>query len=112
MLSKSLAGATLKPLILSLLMDGPKYGFQLTYRARQLVEDRVPWSNSKLYPLLHRMEHDGWVEHYWEPSDSGPDRKYYRITKDGEKALQAVQKDWQFVNAVWSQLWGPEVAFG
>jgi len=112
MVSKSLASATMKPLVLSMLKDGPKYGFQLVYRARQLYEGQIPWSNSKLYPLLHKMEHDGWVESYWQSSDSGPDRKYYRITAVGEKALVTVQSEWKMVNAIWSDLWGPEVAIG
>ncbi len=112
MLSKSLAGATLKPLILSMLMEGPKYGFQLVYRARQLYDGQVAWSNSKLYPILHRMEHDGWVESYWQASEEGPDRKYYRITEDGKKALAHVQQEWKMVNAVWAELWGQQTANG
>ena len=111
-LSKSLAGATLEPLVLSMLRTGPKYGFQLVQRARELVGDQVPWTNSKLYPILHRMEHDGWVESYWEPSESGPDRKYYRITEQGKLALVSVQQQWKDVNAIWAELWGPEVTYG
>jgi len=111
MLSKSLASATLKPLILSMLLEGPKYGFQLVYRARHLYAGEVSWSNSKLYPILHRMEHDGWVESFWQASEEGPDRKYYRITEDGKTALATVQGEWRKVNAVWAQLWGPDAAF-
>lgn len=112
MLSKSLAGATLEPLILTMLSDGPKYGFQLVHRARTLYNDEVPWSNSKFYPILHRMEHDGWVESFWRESEEGPDRKYYRITAKGEKQLASLQKEWKTVNGIWANLWGPEVAFG
>jgi len=112
MISKSLASATMKPLVLSMLADGPKYGFQLVYRARQLYDGQVPWSNSKLYPLLHKMEHDGWVESYWQASESGPDRKYYKITADGVTALANVQNEWKMVNSIWRDLWGPEVAIG
>jgi len=112
MLSKSLAGATLKPLVLSMLSEGPKYGFQLVYRARQLYQGQVPWTNSKLYPLLHRMEHDGWVESYWESSESGPDRKYYRITPVGKGILETKKREWRLVNSVWLELWGPEMLLG
>lgn len=112
MLSKSLVSATLRPLILSLLSDGPKYGFQLVFRMRQLYDGQVPWSNSKLYPLLHRMEHDGWIESYWQSSDAGPDRKYYRITAEGSLVLSKAQNEWRMVNAMWSELWGPQVALG
>ena len=76
MLSKPLIGAALKPLVLSLLADGPKYGFQITYSVRILANDQIKWSNSKLYPLLHKLEHDGFVESFWKPSKSGQDRKY------------------------------------
>ncbi len=112
MLSKSLLSATVTPLILSLLKEGPQYGFQLLFRARKLYHGQVPWSNSKLYPILHRMEHDNWIESYWQPSDSGPDRKYYRITQAGLERLAIAQKEWQFVNSMWSELWGPDVAAG
>lgn len=111
MLSKSLAGATLEPLILTLLADGPKYGFQLVHRAKQLYDDKVPWTNSKFYPILHRMEHDGWVESFWRESDDGPNRKYYCLTARGEKELASLQNEWKLVNAMWQNLWGPEVAF-
>ena len=112
MVSKSLASATLKPLILSLLADGPKYGFQLVYRARQLYEGQIPWSNSKLYPILHKLEHAGMVESYWQTSESGPDRKYYRITPSGKEALSREQQEWKLVNAIWKDLWGLEVVAG
>ena len=112
MLSKSLAGATLEPLILSMLTSGPKYGFQLVQRARELLSDDVPWTNSKFYPILHRMEHDGWLESFWKESDDGPDRKYYRLTARGEKQLGSLQNEWKMVNQLWLKLWGPEVAFG
>jgi len=112
MILNSLASATLKPLVLSLLRDGPRYGFQLVYSARRLYNDRVPWSNSKLYPILHRMEHDGWIESFWKASPDGPDRKYYRITDRGLAALATIQGEWKTMNAIWQDLWGPEIAPG
>lgn len=110
MLSKSLLSATITPLVLSLLKERPQYGFQLLFRARKLYNGQVPWSNSKLYPILHRMEHDKWIESYWQSSDSGPDRKYYRITPAGLQKLAATQREWRLVNSVWSELWGAETA--
>ncbi len=110
MLSKPLIGAALKPLVLSLLADGPKYGFQITYNARILADDQVSWSNSKLYPLLHRLEHDGLVESFWRPSTTGPDRKYYQLTRAGRKALSAAKHEWKVMNAIFAKLWGPDLA--
>jgi len=105
MISKRLVGAALKPLVLSLLADGPKYGFQITYRARVLAHDQVQWSNSKLYPLLHKLEHEGLVDSFWKPSKSGPDRKYYRLTPTGREALENAKSEWREVSRMFSELW-------
>ncbi len=105
MLSKRLISAALRPLILSLLADGPKYGFQITYSAKILADNQVNWSNSKLYPLLHKLEHEGLVEAFWRPSKSGPDRKYYRLTSDGFGALETEKSEWREVQRIFSLLW-------
>ncbi len=105
MLSKRLVGAALKPLVLSLLADGPKYGFQITYRARLLAKNQAHWSNSKLYPLLHKLEHEGLVESFWKPSKSGPDRKYYQLTLEGSRALEVEKDEWRTVQRMFSELW-------
>ena len=110
MLSKPLVSATLKPLVLSMLADGPMYGFQITHRAKILADGEVQWSNSKLYPLLHKLEQQGLVEAFWKPSKTGPDRKYYRITPGGEAALATAKSEWLKVNAMFARLWGPEVS--
>lgn len=110
MFSKPLIGAALKPLVLSLLADGPKYGFQITYNVKILADNQVGWSNSKLYPLLHRLEQDGLVESFWKPSDSGPDRKYYKLTPAGKKALAAAKNEWNEMNSIFARLWDPEFA--
>ena len=108
MISKPLIGAALKPLVLSLLVDGPKYGFQITYNVKILADNQVGWSNSKLYPLLHRLEHDGLVASFWQPSDSGPDRKYYKLTAAGKKELTAVKTEWKAMNTIFDRLWDPD----
>ena len=110
MLSKPLIGAALKPLVLSLLADGPKYGFQITYNAKALANNQVNWSNSKLYPLLHKLELDGLVKSFWRPSDSGPDRKYYQLTVEGRKALSEAKREWKTMDAIFTRLWDPEFA--
>ncbi|MFT5143136.1 MAG: PadR family transcriptional regulator PadR [Thalassolituus oleivorans] len=110
MLSKPLVSAALKPLILSMLAEGPMYGFQITYRAKMLADGQVQWSNSKLYPLLHKLEQKGLVEAFWKPSKEGPDRKYYRITPGGREALATAKSEWLKVNAMFARLWAPDVS--
>jgi DNA-binding PadR family transcriptional regulator len=106
MLSKRLAGAALRPLVLSLLARGPKYGFQISYQIRTLLDDDIQLPNSKLYPMLHGLERDGAVESYWEPSEDGPDRKYYRLTESGRTELQAARAEWSRVHGVLKGLAG------
>ncbi len=107
MFSKRLLAASLQPLMLSLLADGPKYGYQIIHRARLLSEERIVWSNSKLYPLLHRLEQDGLVTAFWKPSESGPDRKYYKLTAKGHTALERSKQEWRAMNTLFTQLWAP-----
>ena len=112
MFSKRLLGASLNPLMLSLLADGPMYGYQIIHRARILSDNQIQWTNSKLYPLLHRMEYEGLVEAFWQPSESGPDRKYYKLTANGYKALDQAKQEWKAVNAIFAKLWGLDYSFG
>lgn len=110
-LSRTLAAASHRPLILSLLEHGPKYGFQLVHSIQILSQDALSLPNSKLYPLLHALEAEGLVESYWEPSESGPDRKYYRLTAAGKKALDGVRSEWAWMYGMFDRLWRGEVAF-
>ena len=58
-----------------------------------------------LYPILHRMEDNDLIESYWKVSGEGRKRKYYRIRKEGKKALTEEQKKWNLVNAALNKIW-------
>lgn len=47
-----------------------------------------------LYPLLTRLKNAGLLEYHWQESKSGPPRKYYRLTKDGQGMLETLKEDW------------------
>ena len=97
--------------MLSLLAGGDMYGYQIIHRARILSDDQIQWSNSTLYPLLHRLELEGLVSAVWCPSASGPARKYYKLTAKGFKALDGVKQEWKAVNAIFAKLWDPDFAY-
>jgi len=107
MFSKNLVAASIKPLLLSLLADGEMYGYEIIQRVHDLSEGKIRWTASKLYPLLHQLENERLVEAFWQPSESGPDRKYYRLTSKGVKVLEVTKRDWLEVNAILARLWGP-----
>ena len=97
MLPKALVAASGKPIVLTLLSEGEMYGYQIIHRTQSISNGRITWTASKLYPLLHQLEYDGLVSATWRPSKSGPDRKYYQLTPKGEKALEAIKRDWKDV---------------
>lgn len=106
MFSKNLVAASLEPLLLSLLNEGEMYGYEILQRVEDLSGGKIRWTASKLYPLLHHLENEGLVEAKWYPSESGPDRKYYRLTREGETALEATKREWFEINAMLARLWG------
>lgn len=89
--------------VLALLRGGERYSFDLV-RALGDVDGLVT-SEGTLYPLLGRLRREGMVDSTWHPSSSGPARRYYRITHDGDAALDAFIAHWtRFRNSVDSLL--------
>jgi PadR family transcriptional regulator, regulatory protein PadR len=106
MISKALAGASARPIMLSLLTRGESYGYEIIQRIQVLSGGALLWNDGTLYPVLHRLEHDGLVVSEWRASDVGRRRKYYRITAKGKKELEIEKQQWLSVHSVLSQLWG------
>lgn len=48
-----------------------------------------------LYPMLSRLKKAGHLDHYWQESQAGPPRKYYRLTPEGEEFLQNLSTSWE-----------------
>lgn len=105
MLSKELVAASTEPLILSLLSTGENYGYALIQEVRRLSGDKIEWTDGMLYPVLHRMEREGWIASRWGKAENGRRRKYYSLNKDGEKALTDQRAQWGAVTGVFKQLW-------
>jgi DNA-binding PadR family transcriptional regulator len=105
MLAKELVAASTEPLILSLLSKGESYGYALIQEVKRLSEDKIEWTDGMLYPVLHRMEREGWITSRWGESETGRKRKYYSIKQDGKKALKAQREQWGAVSGVFKQLW-------
>jgi DNA-binding PadR family transcriptional regulator len=105
MLTKELVAASTEPLILSLLSQGESYGYALIQEVKRLSGNRIEWADGMLYPVLHRMEREGWIESRWGESETGRRRKYYSLKKDGKKALKDQRDQWVAVSTVFKQLW-------
>lgn len=112
MFSKPLVSASLQPIVLSILVRGEAYGYEIMQQAEELSDGQLKWTAGTLYPLMHRLESRGLVSSLWRPSDEGPRRKYYRITAAGAHALEAEKREWIDLHAILIRLWGPELKPG
>jgi DNA-binding PadR family transcriptional regulator len=105
MLSKELVAASTVPLVLSVLADGESYGYALIQRVRELSAGGIAWTEGMLYPVLHWMEDERLVESEWKEAETGRRRKYYRLRKEGRKALQVEKQQWMTVHTTLNKLW-------
>lgn len=105
MLTKELVAASTEPLILTLLSGGESYGYALIQEVKRLSGDKIEWTDGMLYPVLHRMEEEGWIAARWGQSETGRKRKYYSLKQEGKIALKAQREQWATVAGVFKQLW-------
>jgi len=105
MIEKELVAASTEPLILSLLSKGESYGYELIQEVKRLSGDKLNWTDGMLYPVLHRMEHNGWIKSRWVDMENGRKRKYYSIKKRGHQALKEKREQWAVIASVLSALW-------
>src|SRR5437762_13767068 len=105
MLSKELVAASTVSLVLSVLSKGESYGYALIQRVRELSAGKIEWTEGMLYPVLHWMENEDLIESEWREAETGRKRKYYRLRKEGRKALQAERQQWLTVHQTLAKLW-------
>lgn len=79
--------------VLALLRDRERYGFELV---RSLSEvDGLITTEGTIYPLLARLRKEKLVSTFWEESESGPPRRYYRLTPAGSRSLTEFMHEWR-----------------
>lgn len=79
--------------LLAVMAEGPAYGYEMTKRLRARGLSIV--GEGSIYPLLGRLEREGFVETYRAASDGGPPRKYYRPSAEGRQVLAAGISEWR-----------------
>ena len=93
-IEKSLLSGSTPMLVLSLLTDGDKYGYEMIEELSKRSDDTFQLKEGTLYPLLHTLEQKGFVEVYVVPF-GGRDRRYYHLTEAGRGQLQEKVQQWQ-----------------
>jgi transcriptional regulator len=86
---------TLDLLILRTLQTDPMHGWAISERIQQISEDVLQINQGSLYPALHRLEHQGWIEAEWRVSELGRRAKYYRLTTSGRRQLAVEAGEWE-----------------
>ena len=86
---------TLDLLILKTLALGPLHGWGISKRIRQLSSEVLSIGQGSLYPALYRLEDRGWIDAEWGVSPEGRRAKFYRLTAEGRRQLNAETENWR-----------------
>ena len=93
-LDKGLVSGSMALLVLKLLEDGDKYGYQMIEELKRRSDDTFHLKAGTLYPLLHGLEEKGLVTAYEREAAAGKPRRYYHLTKEGGAALRGKEASW------------------
>ena len=93
--SSELLPGTLDLLILRTLTTGPKHGYGIAERLREVSQDVLHVGESSLYPGLQRLLLDGYVRAEWGTSENNRRARYYTLTAAGRKQLSAEQDEFE-----------------
>lgn len=100
-LARELKKGSAELLILSLVEERPRHGYDIGSLIEQRSNGALRFNVASLYPLLYRLEKRGWIQGRWVESGGLRRRRYYRLTAEGKKVLAAQRNAWrEFVEAI------------
>jgi PadR family transcriptional regulator, regulatory protein PadR len=99
-----LVQGTLDLLILKTLALGPMHGWAIAQRIQQLSNDVLQVQQGSLYPALHRLEQQGWIQAEWGESDNNRRAKYYSLTRAGRRQLESEANNWKRLSSAISAI--------
>lgn len=104
---RDLMRGSLDLMVLSVLTEGPLYGYLIQKKLREASGNMVRIQAGTLYPILHRLEVAGAIQARWDDS-TGRDRKWYELTDKGRRLLTQQASEWhQYVECIRRLLEGP-----
>jgi PadR family transcriptional regulator PadR len=97
-------------MVLKVISEGDCYGYQIIQTIAQRSGEVFRLNEGTLYPILHTMEKEGYLDSYRRESEAGRERKYYTITAQGKLQLAARMEEWSaYTEAVGGVLAGESV---
>ena len=92
--STDLVQGTLDLLILKTISLEPKHGWAIAKRIQQVSGEALQVQQGSLYPALHRLEQQGWIEAEWRPTETGRMAKFYSLTRAGRSQMKRELSNW------------------
>lgn len=100
-IDKSHIGASIDLMLLSLLSEKDRYGYEIIRELELRSDETFKLKEGTMYPILHRLENDGYIKSYYGESTAGKKRRYYAITPFGKQQLETEKLTWsQFTRSV------------
>lgn len=99
-LSSDLLRGHTDTIILNLLLDGDKYGYQITKLIYENSAQQYELKEATMYSSLKRLEQDGHITSYWGDESQGGRRKYYRITPSGRELYETNKRSWDHAKKI------------
>ena len=81
-------------IILRLLIDGDKYGYEISKLVHERSKQQYELKEATMYSSLRRLEADGHITSYWGDESQGGRRKYYRVTTSGHELYKSNKRNW------------------
>jgi PadR family transcriptional regulator PadR len=79
--------------VLAVIEKEPVYGYELSKKLQEFGLSDI--SEGTIYPVLLRLQKNGLISGEMQPSESGPNRKYYYLTDEGKGALEIIASEWK-----------------
>ena len=99
-----LVQGTLDLLVLKILALQPLHGWALSQRLKQVSGDVLQVSDGSLYPALHKLEHQGWIQAEWKPTENNRRAKFYSLTRLGRRHLEREAANWERISSAISSV--------
>ena len=103
-LSSDLLRGHTDTIILKLLLDGDKYGYEITKLIQERSDRLYELKEATMYSSLKRLEHGQQIASYWGDETQGGRRKYYRITTGGRELYGNNKQNWDFSKEILDKL--------
>ena len=99
-----LVQGTLDLLVLKILALEPLHGWALSQRLKQVSGDVLQVSDGSLYPALHKLEQQGWIQAEWKPTENNRRAKFYSLTRLGRRHLEKEAANWERISTAISSV--------